>query len=233
MFAQTGKSAVQLIMPNPPPAEMWHNPRQFRSRKTRGRVLAATKLHEDFLALMTLDETILSIQAGDTSFDLPSPFGTHRPAYEVEDVDGQVRLCDVIMNSVLDNSAFSSGIGRGLCDVVSKAAKEQDLVWDPVYEDDLRADPRNTNIQHVLGARGTHVPATDRIAILEYLKESQGASLVEAARLASAQVSGVSVLMSLVFENHVQFDFDRPLVPETMMRRTDFSYESVTEELSL
>ncbi len=211
---------MELIIPSSPPTEVWHNPRSFRSRKTRGRIYAPSKLHEDCLVLMTLDEEVEAICAGERTFDLPKPFGFHKPVYETTGTSGSKTLIDVITNATLDDR-----IGKGLCEMLAERSEAAGVDWSPVYENDLRAEPRHANLQNVLVSRSVTIPPGDRIRMLQFLEEAQGSTLVDCAKLASPQVEGVSVVMALVFEGLVAFDLERPMVPETRFWRTEFSYE--------
>lgn len=215
---------MELVLPASPTTDNWHNPRAFRSRKTRGRVYAPSRLHEDALILMTLDEEVETIETATAKWDLRKPLGTWASQYQVTTVDGSVRLLDVILNATLDHP-----VGRGVCELIAEAARDEGIDWHPIYEDDLRVEPRNTNLRNVYGARATVIPPGDRIRLLQMMEDVQDATLVDVAKLASSQVDGVSVLMALVFEGLATFDINGSMVPETAMRRTPLSYAGVRD----
>jgi hypothetical protein len=198
----------------------WASPRSFTSGKTRGALRADTRLHEDFLVAATLDPEVEWIAETAVEFTFGPPVQTHRPEYELTMADGALVCVDVVDSDSLGDSDCATR-----WKLVGMAAATSGVAWRMERESDLSREPRRHNLRMVYKARNSPVSAGDRIRILQYIDDVGAATVVDAARIVSPQVDGVDAVLSLVLEGLVAFELDLPLVPETTLRRTPYSYE--------
>lgn len=136
----------------------------------------------------------------------------HRPAFEVLR-DGEAVLVDVVAESdypsyplrpVLIGGEVEARDGRRL--IVETA-------------ESLRAEPRHSTLKLVLACRRTFVSAGDRVRILHHLEEAGISSLVAAAGVVRNGPDGVAAVLALAMEGLVALEIDRPILPETRVRR--------------
>ena len=197
----------------------WDRPREFLSRKTGRRVIAKTRVHEDYLAFCSLDPEVEAIDVRPESIVLPGG-DAHSPDFALRMADGSVRLVDVVLLEDIADPNLADLRAR-----VASAAAERGLNWRPVTEASLRDDPRVANSRLIHNARAYAISAGDRIRVLQQLDETQGCSLLDAAKIVSAPANAVEMVLGLVMEGLVEMDLSKPLVPELTMRRSDYSYE--------
>jgi hypothetical protein len=83
----------------------------------------------------------------------------------------------------------------------------------------IRAEPRYTTVRLVHECRRTPVSAGDRVRILHHLSETGTAPLIECAGVVQNTRDGVAAVLALAVEGLLTVDIDRPILPETPVRR--------------
>lgn len=187
-------------------------------RRPGGPSVAATRmgLVADFLAITTLDPAVESLRAA------PAPARIlaggevveHAADFEQTRRDEPGRLVDVVAEADLPRHplrvAYVAGepmvTEDGRHFVIESAAS-------------LRAEPRLSTVRLVLACRRTFVSAGDRVRILHFLDECGTGRLVECAAAVQNASDGVAAVLALAVEGLVALDIERPILPETPVRR--------------
>jgi len=187
------------------PAFGFWTPRPFKSMKTPETVLAATRFHEDYLSIMSLDEGVRAIRvprAGAVEAPLE-----HQPDFEVTNVDGSSYLVHLVTTDV-DEAAKAA-----LFDVVT-AAGNRGISYRVVDEAWVGGEPRLRNARLVFGCRRTKVSPGDRVRILHFLNEQGASPLIEVAGAVASSPDAVECVLALVAEGNVMVDLNVTMGPE-------------------
>jgi hypothetical protein len=170
-------------------------------------------LIEEFLAICALDATIEAIRAVEepATFAVGDEFVEHRADIEIVR-DGEAFLVDVVPDAELIHHPLGPALILGAVAVDGRALLVETGA-------SLAAEPRRTTVRLISACRNVPVSAGDRVRILHHLDECGVAPLVEVAGAAHNAMDGVAAVLALAVEGLVAVDIDRPIVPETPVRR--------------
>lgn len=185
-------------------------PRYFRSAKTPSAILAASRMHEDYLSLKSLDEDVSSIAEAPAGI-VETPPGCE-PDYEVIDTGGRRTFVHVQVDPMDDS------VKAALMDVASKAL-EKGVAYHVVGESWIGVEPRRRNARMVFASRRTKVSPGDRIRILHHLDEQGKVPIIDLAKAVAASTDAVECVLALVAEGSVMVEIDSTLAPETLCWR--------------
>lgn len=187
-------------------------PRHFRSAKTPAPILAASRLHEDYLAIRSLDEDVASIaEAAKGIVETPAGF---EPDYEVISRDGRRTFVHVLVEEASDASKAEALEASG-------KALEKGLAYQVVGEAWISQEPRRRNARMVFSSRRTRVSPGDRVRILHHLDEQGKVQILDLAKCVAASADAVECVLALVGEGSVMIELDRTLAPETLCWRSE------------
>ena len=172
----------------------------------------------DFLAFCALDPAVAMVR--------PKPRATflvagreidHAADFEVVR-DGEAHLVDVVPDADLARHPLRGALLDG------HAAAADGRLFLIETAASLRAEPRFTTVRLITECRRTHVSAGDRVRILHHLDECGTGSLVECAGAVQNARDGVAAVLALAVEGLVAVDLDRPILPETKVRRRKLAF---------
>ena len=187
------------------------SPRPFRSGKTPEPITAATRMHEDWLSLASLDPDVASITAARPEGQAADDGGP-TPDFEVVDASGRSSSVLVVPHDMSDAEKGA------LLDLVTGAASKGKAVR-VVDHHEVGEEPRLTNVRLVFGCRRVRVSPGDRVRILHHLSENGPSPVVEVARGVLNQAEAVECILALVCEGSVMLDLDGTFGPETQVWR--------------
>jgi hypothetical protein len=194
-----------------------------RRTRRKGAAGAPTRddLRADFVSLCEVDPAIeaLRVPDGPALFDIGEEFVEHTADFEIVR-DGAPYLVDVVPDADLIHHPLRTALVTG-------AVTEDGRPLLVETTSSLRAEPRYTTMRLVQECRRTLVSAGDRVRILHHLDETGTAPLIECAGVVQNTRDGVAAVLALAVEGLVVVDLDRPILPETPVRRrrlvhTDF-----------
>lgn len=185
-------------------------PRHFRSAKTPTPILAASRLHEDYLGIRSLDEEVSAImEAPKGIVETPDGFD---PDYEVISVDGRRTFVHLLTDDIGDaeRSALLESANKAL---------DKGVAYQVVGEPWVSQEPRRRNVRMVFSSRRTRVSPGDRVRILHHLDEQGKVQILDLAKCVAASTDAVECVLALVAEGSVMVEIDRTLAPETLCWR--------------
>ncbi|KAA2237008.1 hypothetical protein [Salinarimonas soli] len=167
----------------------------------------------DFLAVCELDPAVELVRpaAGPVIFPVGDEEIEHLPDFELVR-DGEAFLVDVVADADLIHHPLGPALIGGAVALDGRALHVE-------TGSSLAAEPRRTTVRLVAACRHVTVSAGDRVRILHHLDECGVAPLVEVAGAAHNALDGVAAVLALAVEGLVSLDIDRPIVPETPVRR--------------
>lgn len=173
----------------------------------------------DFLAVCELDGAVESLRACEepVTFLLGEEEIAHTPEFELIR-DGASCLIDVVPEAELASHPLRTAFVAGGLEA------EDGRLYVIETSSTIRAEPRFTTVKLILACRRTPVSAGDRVRILHHLDECSVAPLVECAGAAQNALDGVAAVLALACEGLVQVDINRPILPETPVRRRKLSF---------
>lgn len=174
----------------------------------------------DFAAICRLDASIEAVRrpASPARFDLGGREIEHVADFEIVR-DGAALLVDV----VTDAQALRHPLAAAVAVDEAEAVDGRRLVFATAAT--IRAEPRYATVKLVMACRHTPVSAGDRVRILHHLDECGSASLVECAGAVQNHSDGVAAVLALAVEGFIALDIDRPILPETMLRRRKLAFD--------
>jgi hypothetical protein len=192
----------------------------------RKKVAAApsrASLVADFLAACELDPSIegLRAPAEPATFDIDGTMVEHFADFELMR-DGATTLVDVVTEADLVHHPFRAALVGGAVAVDGRA-----FAFETVAS--VMAEPRFTTVRLIMACRRTPVTAGDRVRILHQLDECGTMRLVDCAGTAQNAGDGVAAVLALAVEGLVAVDINRPILPETPVRRRKLAYSDPFE----
>ncbi len=190
---------------------------QAASRRGRRKGPAGTPtrddLRADFVALCEIDPAVEALQApeGPAIFAVGDETVEHLADFEIVR-DGVALLVDVVPDADLIRHPLRTALVGG-----AVAQDGRPLVVETTSS--IRAEPRYTTVRLVHECRRTPVSAGDRVRILHHLSETGTAPLIECAGVVQNTRDGVAAVLALAVEGLLTVDIDRPILPETPVRR--------------
>ena len=170
-------------------------------------------LMADFLAICALDPAVEALRApAPAAVFAVGPFELDHVADFELTRDGNTVLVDVTTDAELARHPLRTPLVAGS----AQAQDGRTLVVETART--LRAEPRFSTVRLIRACRRTPVGAGDRVRILHHLDEVGTAPLVEVAGAAQTG-DGVAAVLALACEGLVTVEIDRPILPETRVRR--------------
>lgn len=186
-----------------------------RRTRRKGPAGAPTRddLRADFVSLCEVDPAVeaLRVPEGPALFDVGDELVEHTADFEIVR-DGATYLVDVVPDADLIHHPLRTALVTG-------AVSEDGRPLLVETTSSLRAEPRYTTMRLVQECRRTPVSAGDRVRILHHLDETGTAPLIECAGVVQNTRDGVAAVLALAVEGLVIVDIDRPILPETPVRR--------------
>lgn len=189
------------------------------ARKTAAVAITRASLVADFVAICELDPAVEALRAPSEPalFEVDGEIIAHTADFEVVR-DGQVFLVDVAADADLMNHPLRVVlVGGGMM-------AEDGRPFSIETAASLHVEPRFTTVRLIMACRRTPVSAGDRVRILHHLDESGVAPLIECAGAVQNTRDGVAAVLALAVEGLVAVDIDRPILPETPVRRRKLSF---------
>jgi hypothetical protein len=180
--------------------------------------LTRNALVADFLAICQLDPNVESLKAPapGARFAIGEEPVEHIADFEVTR-DGTAHLVDIATDADLEQHPLRNAAGEGL-----ESLEGRRLVVETAAT--IRAEPRFTTVRLILACRRTPVTAGDRVRILHQLDECGTMRLVDCAGAAMNTADGVAAVLALACEGLIAVDINRPILPETPVRRRRIAY---------
>lgn len=174
---------------------------------------ARAALIADFLAHCELDAAIEAVHPGPepATFAVGDEFVEHRADFEIVR-EGEAVLVDIVADADLIHHPLGPALILGAVAVDGRALQVETA-------SSLAAEPRRTTVRLITACRTVTVSAGDRVRILHHLDECGVAPLVEVAGAAHNALDGVAAVLALAVEGLVAVPIDRPILPETPVRR--------------
>lgn len=187
-------------------------PRQPSAALTRSALVA------DFLGLCELDPDVeaLRMPVGPAEIVIDGEIIAHTADFELVR-DGTVQLVDIVADADLPLHPLRAAamtpveVLDGRTFAIATAAT-------------IRAEPRFTTMRLIMACRRTPVAAGDRVRILHALDECGTMRLVDCAGAAVNHPDGVAAVLALACEGLIAVEIDRPILPETRVRRRKVAY---------
>ena len=172
----------------------------------------------EFLAICELDPEVEALRAPGPSatFVLNREDIEHCADFEIVR-DGEIHLIDVVAEPDLANHPLCAAMTDGAVATDGRSFRFETAAR-------IRAEPRFTTVRLIRACKRTPVTAGDRVRILHQLDESGTMRLVDCASAALHAVDGVAAVLALACEGLVAVDINRPIVPETPVRRRKVAY---------
>lgn len=196
--------------------------RRSGSRRTQKRPAAPVTrnaLVADFLAICELDPQVEALRTpaepaqfvidGDTMM-------THLADFEIVR-DGTPHLVDIVAEDDLAEHPLRTAL-------IEELSAEDGRPFLIETAASLRAEPRLTTVRLIMACRRTPVTAGDRVRILHQLDEAGIMRLVDCAGAVMNTQDGVAAVLALACEGLVAVDINRPILPETPVRRRRLPY---------
>jgi hypothetical protein len=172
----------------------------------------------DFLAIAALDPAVEGLRAPATAATfVVGPFELDHVADFELTRDGETVLVDVATDAELARHPLRTPLVAGPV----QATDGRSFAVETART--LRAEPRFSTVRLIGSCRRIPVSAGDRVRILHHLDEAGTAPLVEVAGAAQAY-DGVAAVLALACEGLVTVEIDRPILPETRVRRRKLAY---------
>ena len=194
-------------------------PRRAPARKKAATGPSRNSLAGDFLAICELDPAVETVRSPATParFVVGGRESSYVADYEIVR-DGVPVLVDIATDADLARHPLREILVGGAADAVDGRR----LVVETSAT--LRTEPRLSTVKLVMACRHTHVSAGDRVRILHHLDECGSAPLVECAGTVQNARDGVAAVLALAVEGLVEIDIDRPILPQTPVRRRRLAY---------
>ncbi|AWM88225.1 hypothetical protein [Microvirga sp. 17 mud 1-3] len=192
------------------------------TKRARGRAsappAARPALIADFLAICELDPEIEALRApaSAATFTLGDETIAHMADFEIVR-DGASFLVDVVTEEDLLRHPLRAAALHGFM-----AEDGRPFAFETAAS--IRAEPRFTTVRLVTACKRTLVTAGDRVRILHQLDECGTMRLVDCASAAMNAADGVAAVLALACEGLVAVDINRPILPETPVRRRRLPY---------
>lgn len=172
-----------------------------------------SSLVADFLTLCELDSSIedLRVPTGPAAFEIGGELIEHVVDFEIVR-DGTPMLVDVVAD--IDLAGHPLGPAA-----VAGAFSTDGRLFAIETAASLRAEPRYTTLRLIMACKRTPVSAGDRVRILHHLDECGTMRLVDCASVVQNAQDGVAAVLALAVEGLVAVDINRPILPETPVRR--------------
>ncbi len=207
--------SVHVLSDHPSRREAPRGSAAARRSRRKGPSGAPTRddLRADFVALCELDPAVETLQVpdGPALFTVGHETIEHTADFEIVR-DGLTLLVDVVPDADLIRHPLRTALIGG-------AVAEDGRALLVETTSSIRAEPRYTTVRLVHECRRTPVSAGDRVRILHHLNETGTAPLIECAGVVQNTRDGVAAVLALAVEGLVMIDIDRPILPETPVRR--------------
>jgi hypothetical protein len=209
----------------PAPALLDLHPRRVARRSGARRAqrdgaapLTRNALVSDFLALCQLDPDVEALRApaAPAEFELGDERIEHVADFEVVR-DGSPLLVDIATDADLPQHPLGAATIRG-----AHATDGRPFAIETAAS--IRAEPRFTTVRLILACKRTPVTAGDRVRILHQLDECGTMRLVDCAGAAMNTADGVAAVLALACEGLIAVEINRPILPETQVRRRKIPY---------
>lgn len=183
------------------------------ARKAGAAAPERRSLIADFLAICALDPAVNMLRLGSgATFRIAGREIHHVADFEIVR-DGETMLVDVVPDADLARHPLRGALVGG------HAACADGRLFRVETAASLRAEPRFTTVRLIMECRRAPVSAGDRVRILHHLDECGTASLIECAGAVQNSRDGVAAVLALAVEGLVAVEIDRPILPETKVRR--------------
>ncbi len=188
------------------------------AREAAPAALTRQALVADYLALCELDPEVeqLRAPAAPALFHTGEETIAHAADFEVVR-DGTPHLVDIVTDEDLAVHPLRVAMLQG-------AIAEDGRTFSFETAASVRAEPRFTTVKLILACKRTPVSAGDRVRILHQLDECGTMRLVDCAGCALNAADGVAAVLALACEGLVTVDINRPILPETPVRRRKVPY---------
>lgn len=189
-----------------------------RAQKRPATPLTRNTLIADFLSICELDCEIETLRApaDPAEFQIGEHSIEHIADFEIIR-DGQPLLVDVLTDDDLLTHPLRTAAIHGL-------TSEDGRHFSIETAASIRAEPRFTTVRLITACRRTPVSAGDRVRILHQLDEVGTMRLVDCAGAVMNTQDGVAAVLALACEGLVAVDINRPILPETQVRRRRVPY---------
>jgi hypothetical protein len=172
----------------------------------------------DFLAMAALDPEVEAVRAPAVAATfVVGPFELEHVADFELTRDGETVLVDVATDAELARHPLRTAL------VAGPVQATDGRLFTVETARTLRAEPRFSTVRLIGSCRRVPVSAGDRVRILHHLDEAGTAPLVEVAGAAQA-FDGVAAVLALACEGLVTVEIDRPILPETRVKRRKLAY---------
>lgn len=189
-------------------------------RVQKAKALPPTRnaLIADYLALCELDPEVEALRAPAPAafFELGDEVIEHIADFEVVR-EGTTMLVDVVTDDDLMRHPLRAAMIRG-----ATAADGRPFAFETAAT--IHAEPRFGTVRLIRACKRTPVTAGDRVRILHQLDETGTMRLVDCAGMAMNAADGVAAVLALACEGLVAVEIDRPILPETRVRRRKLAY---------
>ncbi len=175
--------------------------RPFKSAKTPEVIQAETRAHEDWLSIVSLEETVAEIRVAPPG---AAGEGAEAADFLVTDATGSQRVV-FLLPADADPSRRDA--------VLAAASNAGETPVEVVEEAEIMREPRLRNVRMIYACRRTKVSPTDRVQVLHYLSEAGRSNLLDVSRCVRSPEAAECVL-ALVTEGTVMVDVERTLGPE-------------------
>jgi hypothetical protein len=192
--------------------------RLHSTRKKSTPAPGRNNLIADFLAICELDPAVDMLRSAvRTTFLNAAQEIDHTADFEIVR-DNEATLVDIVPEADLAHHPLRAALaGR-------KATSADGRLFIVETAASLRAEPRFTTVKLIMDCRRIPVSAGDRVRILHHLDECGTASLIECAGAVQNSRDGVAAVLALAVEGLISVDIDRPILPETRIRRRKLAF---------
>jgi hypothetical protein len=190
-----------------------------RRSKTDGPVaITRNGLVADFLAICELDPQVEALRApaAPSTFVVAEATVEHIANFEIVRAGG-VEAVDVVTEADLVQHPLRAAALPGATATDGRRFRFETAA-------SIRAEPRFTTVRLILACKRTPVTAGDRVRILHQLDENGTMRLVDCAAAAMNSTDGVAAVLALACEGLIEVDINRPILPETQVRRRKIAY---------
>jgi hypothetical protein len=193
-------------------------PASRRSRKGTHAPLTRNVLIADFLAVCELDPEVEALRApaDPAEFHIGDRAIEHVADFEIVK-DGASYLVDVATDEDLLRHPMRAAAIHG-----STSSDGRPFTIETMAS--IRVEPRFTTIRLIMACKRTPVTAGDRVRILHQLDENGAMRLVDCASAVMNTADGVAAVLALACEGLIAVDINRPILPETQVRRRRLPY---------
>jgi hypothetical protein len=189
-----------------------------RAAKRPAAPLTRNALIADFLAICELDAEMESLRApaDPVTFAIGDETIQHVADFEIVR-DGSSILVDVVTDDDLMNHPLRAAAIHGIT-----ASDGRPFQFETPAS--IRVEPRFTTTRLIMACKRTPVTAGDRVRILHQLDEVGAMRLVDCASAVMNTQDGVAAVLALACEGLIAVDINRPILPETQVRRRRLPY---------